>query len=433
MTSLPPHAPDAWLAERFHEVEHPMPGDVRSAFERDYARLIHSAAFRRLQGKTQVMGVGEGDFHRTRLTHSLECAQIGVGLREQLERTDAVPGALLPWFPDRYLVETACLAHDLGHPPFGHGGEDALQICMRAHGGFEGNAQTLRLLTRLEKYKEQGHGLNPTRRTMLAVLKYPVRYSAFPAASSDAPPPKCYFDEEHPIVAWALQGFPSGDVARIAERDARGKALHRTFDCSLMELADDVAYGVHDIEDIVARRLSTRDEVHAELVTAFAPIGGALDSPVGHLTPADIADGLYATSFTRKRTVSKLVSAFIRSVRIDVEDDFEHPLLRFRAGLEPGHRTILEALQAMSFRLVINKAHVRQLEWRGKRVVRELFGALCEAPETLVPDGPWKGGDTTASKERRVADYLAGMTDGYAEKVYRRLFEAGYGSSGDEL
>jgi dGTPase len=432
MTALTP-AQEHWLAERVHEQEPPLPGDVRSPFERDYARLIHSAAFRRLQGKTQVMGVGEGDFHRTRLTHSLECAQIGVGLREQLDRTGQVPTPLAPWFPDRCLVETACLAHDLGHPPFGHGGEAALHRCMQHHGGFEGNAHTLRLLCRLEKYKEQGFGLNPTRRLVLAVLKYPAPYSVAVDGREPAKAPKCYFDAEAPIVTWATSGLPASDTARLHERSARGALLHRTFDCSVMELADDVAYGVHDIEDIVARRLADRDAVHAELERAFEAVGGTLHSPAGVLSAARLSEGLFANSFTRKRTISTLVSAFLRSVQIAEVVGFTHPLLTYRAGLEPAHRVILDHLKALSFRLVIDRAHIRQLEWRGQRVVTQLFTAMAERPEQLIPGGSWDDGDTTAPDERRVADYLAGMTDAYAEKVYRRLFETGHGSSRDEL
>ena len=168
-----------FLEERFHGAEAERPDDVRTAYERDRSRVIHSAGFRRLQSKTQVMGVGEGDFHRTRLTHSIECAQVGTGLLDQLTRSDALSRELAEWMPPRPLVEAACFAHDLGHPPFGHGGEQALFRQMRAHGGFEGNAHTLRLLTRLEKAKEPDWGINPTRRLVLAVLKYPAAYSTF--------------------------------------------------------------------------------------------------------------------------------------------------------------------------------------------------------------------------------------------------------------
>lgn len=154
--------------------------DVRNEWERDYSRLIHSSAFRRLQAKTQVLGLGESDFYRTRLTHSMEVAQIGSGIKRWL-KNGAYSNKLDQDFlndllPDSALINAICLAHDLGHPPFGHGGEVALNICMREFGGFEGNGQTLRILTKLEKYTEQ-NGMNPTRRLLLGILKYPIPYS----------------------------------------------------------------------------------------------------------------------------------------------------------------------------------------------------------------------------------------------------------------
>ena len=142
------------------------PSDVRGEYGRDDARIVHSAGFRRLQGKTQVMGVAEGDFHRTRLTHSIEVAQIGCGILAVLKRRHADDEVAARWLPSRASVAAACHAHDLGHPPFGHGGEAALQECMVSSGGFEGNAQTLRMIVALERHHVEG-GLNPTRRTLL--------------------------------------------------------------------------------------------------------------------------------------------------------------------------------------------------------------------------------------------------------------------------
>lgn len=264
----------SFFEERFHQAELPRASDIRKAYERDRARIIHSSAFRRLQGKTQVMGAGEGDFHRTRLTHSIECGQIGTGLLDQLREDDRIPHALKVWFPTHALMEAACFAHDIGHPPFGHGGEAALYGSMRTQGGFEGNAHTLRILVRLEKYKQQGWGINPTRRLILAVLKYPVAYSSFDLEKHKKKPPKCYFDEEAGPVNWATGGFGEDDRATLRQLDEKGKPAHRTFDCSVMELADDIAYGVHDIEDIVARKLSDRDHIQQALDAAFSRVVG---------------------------------------------------------------------------------------------------------------------------------------------------------------
>ena len=147
--------------------------DQREEYERDRARVIHSSAFRRLQAKTQILGVLEGDFHRTRLTHSMEVAQIGRGLVLNLQKRFPELNDLLPRLEQ---IETTGLAHDLGHPPFGHGGETALNCAMADYGGFEGNGQTLRILTRLESHTLE-NGLDLTRRTLLGVLKYPAPYS----------------------------------------------------------------------------------------------------------------------------------------------------------------------------------------------------------------------------------------------------------------
>lgn len=159
--------------ERHATVNH-MNNDTRDEYEHDRSRVIHSAGFRRLQGKTQVLGISEGDFHRTRLTHSMEVAQIGRGIVQDLKsryRTEVTKV-----LPPENLIETQCLIHDFGHPPFGHAGERELNECMLEWGGFEGNGQTLRLVARLEPHTPQ-KGLNLTRRTLLGVLKYPVAYS----------------------------------------------------------------------------------------------------------------------------------------------------------------------------------------------------------------------------------------------------------------
>ena len=151
--------------------------DGQSAYERDYARVVHSAAFRRLQAKTQVLGVGDSDFYRTRLTHSMEVSQIGEGIARRLLGSADKDSDAAKILPDPILIRTICLAHDLGHPPFGHGGEIALNRCMIDHGGFEGNGQTLRIMALIEPYTEK-HGMNLSRRSLLGVLKYPAPYSA---------------------------------------------------------------------------------------------------------------------------------------------------------------------------------------------------------------------------------------------------------------
>ena len=189
--------------------------DDREAFERDRGRIIHSAAFRRLQGKTQVFGVRYGDFFRTRLTHSLEVAQIGKALAVRL-------GA------DPTLVEAICLAHDIGHPPFGHYGEQVLRTRMAEHGNFEANAQNLRVLTQLEVKSDRYTGLNLTRSVLDGLLKYKAIHGSRPGLRKS-----CYA-EDAPLLEWVCE---------------HGSLEERSFECQIMNWADDVAYSAHDLED----------------------------------------------------------------------------------------------------------------------------------------------------------------------------------------
>lgn len=419
--------------ERLHEDQANRPKDNRSQYQRDRARIMHSAAFRRLQGKTQVMGVGEGDFHRTRLTHSIEVAQIGYGILEVLQRNAAFhPEVIREWLPHRDLIEAACLAHDLGHPPFGHKGEQALHRAMLGSGGFEGNGQTLRILTRLEKYKDRGKGIYPTRRLLLSILKYPCAMDAFDMEQHQIKPPKCYHNEEKPIVSWVLAAFSEAD-REVFQETKSGKPQHHSFDCSIMELADDIAYGIHDIEDIVARGLATAEELREEIHKAFRQIDGSLAHGDVVFDADFVCAELLGNSFDRKQMVSNLVNLFITSVKIEPTGSFEHSLLRFNAVLPGTHDKLLRALKDLAYKLVIGQAKVQQLERRGQMVVAQLYEALISDPKNLIPHGSWEDGANESSVERRVCDYIAGMTDAYAEKLYKRLFHPGFGSSGDEL
>lgn len=216
---------------------------IRAHFRRDYARLVHCAAFRRLQGKTQLFPGGESDFFRNRLTHSIEVAQIAKGISIRL---NAKTPQLIKQKINTDLVELAALAHDIGHPPFGHNGEHALDECMADHGGFEGNAQTLRIITRLEK-REANYdatasksGLNLTYRSIAALLKYNQR---IPRKQKDRKYPKKlakgYYESETDLVA---------SVKKAVAPGATGSKF-KTVECQIMDIADDIAYSTYDLED----------------------------------------------------------------------------------------------------------------------------------------------------------------------------------------
>jgi dGTPase len=261
------------------EVRNVQPDDPRGEADVDYARVIHSGSFRRLQGKTQTLNLGDSDFYRTRLTHSLEVAQIAGGIELHFQKKFQNHPAI-KYLPDTRMIQAIALTHDLGHPPFGHGGEIALNYCMRDDGGFEGNGQTLRILSRLEKFSDKC-GANLTRRTLLGVLKYPVLYNVvcnpikMPQLHADttsisiidrkaSKPPKCYMQSEQDVVDWILAPLEPEDRSRFCsfeqKIDDHHKANHKSFDCSIIDLADDIAFGVHDLEDALSLRLLNQED-----------------------------------------------------------------------------------------------------------------------------------------------------------------------------
>lgn len=258
---------------------------TRDDFERDYGRIVHSAAFRRLQSKTQVIGVGEGDFHRTRLTHSMEVAQIARGIVLCLNaKSPVLEGADAKI--DSSLIEAAALAHDFGHPPFGHQGERALNEMMYKYNGvgFEGNAQTLRILTRLER----GIGLNLTRATLLAILKYPIKFdnaidaSIYKNGQSNYKPPKSnIYPEDNEIFEWLLLPFTEKERELYLQTKEKVDGEHqetcyKTLECSIIELADDIAYATHDLEDAMRLNFIKIYEV-TSILKEYTGIAGIRD------------------------------------------------------------------------------------------------------------------------------------------------------------
>ena len=222
-------------------------------YERDAARILHSSAFRRLQNKMQVQFIGDSDYYRTRLTHSLEVMQIGRGILYHLNNINKEE-EVKEILPPVHLMEAICLAHDLGHPPFGHAGEKALHKKMEEFGGFEGNAQTFRIITRLGEFSSN-NGFNLTRRATLGVVKYPVFYENVRNEKYSEKPPKCLYSSEKDIFDWLLEPFSSKDKelfqSSVINIDKHNKSKYKTLDTSIMEKADDIAYAFHDFEDAI--------------------------------------------------------------------------------------------------------------------------------------------------------------------------------------
>ena len=428
-----------WTHRRSGQIHQRGHLDHRNPYERDRTRVIHCPAFRRLQRKTQILGTDEGDFHRTRLTHSLEVASIGSSIVRSL-RMNHQDNAFNGLLPDDDLISVICLLHDIGHPPFGHGGEVALNYMMRAHGGFEGNAQTLRLLLKVEtSYGD--YGLDLTRRSLLGVLKYPAAWSVVAAqrpinAAIDAEqpirindwlPPKAYFDTEQPEVDWLLLPFQEQDrllfqtLTLAPDGHHHGRTAHHTFDCSIMDIADDIAYGVHDLEDAIHLRLIRREQFDTP---EFRQL---LEGTPWVNQAARFLDALFANSlYLRKEVMGELVNYFITSVDIVlVNHTFEHLILQYSVVLHPEARGLLDYFMRCIYQYVIDSQEARTFEYGGQKVVQRLFEAFSSNPENLLDtknrllfaDAPDK-----SQALRVICDYIANMTDEYAYRMHERLF-----------
>ncbi|MGH3624151.1 MAG: deoxyguanosinetriphosphate triphosphohydrolase [Sciscionella sp.] len=390
----------------------------RGAFARDRARVLHSAALRRLAGKTQVVGPGEGSevsgVPRTRLTHSLEVAQIGRELGEQLGCD-----------PD--VVDTAGLAHDIGHPPFGHNGEVALDAVATGCGGFEGNAQTLRILTRLEPKVHDvygnGYGLNLTRACLDASGKYPWprteglgKFGVYP--------------DDGAVFQWLRQGAP--------ER-------RRCLEAQVMDWADDVAYSVHDVEDgVAAGRIllsaladpgerATMAELAAKHFSAepVSALESAADELLRRSVVAVVAGARYDSSLhaqvTLKQLTSELVGRFVSAAVISTRAVYgTEPLCRYQAELvvPPLIAAEVALLKAVALRYVMSDESRLATQLRQRELVTELVGLLAgRTPDALQPvfRPAWHAAADNTGRLRVVIDQVASLTDAQAVSWHAAL------------
>lgn len=454
---------DVWLARRLKKVTNRQ-HDHRDPFQRDRARILHSASFRRLQSKTQVMGSGQSDFYRTRLTHSLEAAQIGSGITAQLRYNH--PQLSNELFPNTdSLIETICLAHDIGHPPFGHGGEIALNYMMRDHGGFEGNGQTLRIVARLETFSEH-FGMNLTRRTLLGLMKYPQLIETLSKKSKPSiatnfrqlksyewHPPKGLYSDDQDIIDWILAPLSKIDRALFQSKTGQSSNLEnitledtnkhyktrfKSLDCSIMELADDIAYGIHDLEDAIVTKVVNRDDFEREVIKKLQKIDDAwLQEYSETLTEKLFSDHHHLQKDAIGGLVNYLITA-IKLTDLNEQDDinFSEPLLRYNATLSASTAEALKIFKDFVYFYVIRLTSLQRLEYRGQQIVMELFEALSSDPNRLLPSNSakrWQQAvDTQQNSQRIIADYIAGMTDDYATRLYQSLFNA-HGASDYQL
>ena len=345
---------------------------TRSEFQRDRDRIIHCTAFRRLEYKTQVFVNHEGDLFRTRLTHSIEVAQIARSLARNLQLNED-------------LVEAISLAHDLGHTPFGHAGQDALNACMKDYGGFEHNLQSLRVVDALEQRYGAFDGLNLSFETREGILKH----CSLPNAQVLGEVGRRFIEKKQP-----------------------------SLEAQLTNLADEIAYNNHDIDDGLRSGLLNLDQLQevglfarffAEVQTEFVGISGrrAINETVRRMINALVVD-LIETSR------ANIAKANIQSIA-DVRN--APPLIGFSAAMKEEAQTLKRFLRKNLYQ----HYQVNRMTSKARRIVTDLFDIFLAGPQLLPPDYQLEDASLTA-QARRVADYIAGMTDRYAMREYRKLF-----------
>lgn len=457
--------------------------DYRSPYRRDYARLIHSPSFRRLQGKTQLYPGIESDFFRNRLTHSLEVAQISKTIA-LLINSKYIGDKNNNIDPD--ICEFAGIAHDLGHPPFGHQGEEALDKCMSDFGGFEGNAQTLRILSRIEKKVKLDNpvenvdyrlGLNLTYRSLASILKY------------DNEIPIVLEDRKEEDKKGAVKGYYASDkdLVNKIKQNVVGNidGQFKTVECKIMDIADDIAYSTYDLEDgfkagfyhptmffsypdavfeNVARKVGralkkdsniekndyTADEVREELFNIFSSVynfepfqvtetvddkgneylsipiekgvlkEGKLSDIVNSITKA--SKNIAEDGYLRNGLTSELVNSAIDGVMFKL--NAEHPCLS-EVYLEEKTRIRVEVLKNFTYESQILSPRLKVAEYRGKEIVTTIFNVLTEDEGwRLMPfdyQNLYHHFTEKQDKHRCICDYISGMTDNYAIEFYGRL------------
>jgi dGTPase len=362
---------------------------TRTPFQRDRDRIIHSTAFRRLKHKTQVFFAHEGDHYRTRLTHTIEVAQIARALARALRC-------------DEDLAEAIALVHDFGHTPFGHTGEDALNLKMERWGGFDHNAQSLRIVTRLERRYAEFDGLNLTWETLEGLVKHNGPLTDGAGRGLKGPVPQAIRDFSELFDLW---------LDKYASLEAQCAAI-----------ADDIAYNTHDIDDGLRAGLLTLDML--DTVALPAGILSAVRERYPHLDPVRTGHELLRRQITiMVEDVIATTSANLAALKPQSADDVRNAGATMVA-FSPALALQEKELKAFLYKNMYRAGDVMRVRGDAERVVAELFDAYFADPR-LMPEGWREGLDRAADriKARDVADFLAGMTDTYALKEHRRLFD----------
>jgi dGTPase len=449
--------------------------DYRTVWRQDYARLIHCPSFRRLQGKTQLFPASETDFFRNRLTHSLEVAQIAKSIALKINKAYKVE-------IDLDLVEFAALAHDLGHPPFGHQGEEALDECMVDYGGYEGNAQTLRILSKIEKKNNNGFldenqydnrvGLNLCYRTLASILKYneviPLRKDSreqrrIEKNQSSIRPVKEIYKSEENLVKKIKKGVTGGK--------AFNPSIFKTIECQIMDIADDISNSTYDLEDVLKAGFFTpydflyatndlidkiRDDIAndkdvkheleaADKTLTSEAIRAVLKNIFGKVLELEVPDFIPETNeemqdyfeyvnklsyqasneivengYNRVELTSGLINDFISGVEFKIDRNIP-ALSKVKLKLET--RIQVEILKRFTYQVQILSPKLKIAEFRGKDIVKKVFEALNgpNGHELLPKDYRELYHEAKDDRKRIICDFIAGMTDKYLIEFYGRL------------
>ncbi|MDP3443979.1 MAG: dNTP triphosphohydrolase [Ignavibacteria bacterium] len=399
--------------------------DYRSPFQIDRDRIIHSSEFRRLQGKTQVFLPGEYDFYRTRLTHSIEVAQIGRSISTFLYSKEK---EILnkEYFIDEDLVESICLAHDLGHPPFGHAGERKLNELMKKYGGFEGNAQTLRLIADIF-YRDNDHhrGMNPTRAFLDGILKYKASFKEF-----KNPENHFIYDEQKKYIDFVFAG---SSIPKNISRPDKINSF-RSIECQIMDWADDTAYAINDLVDSIS----------GGFITIPKLIQWKEEKAQSDFQKQIIDEIIeWITKSIFKKKFGAQIGVFVSACGLREEKNFmSGSTNRYKYSLTIKDDILERAkvYKTISVDLVFRSSQLHQIEYKGNLMIEQLFDLFFTNYVNnakgikLLPDFNdqiLNSEKTTKRRARLICDYIAGATDGYAMRLYRRMFDPDYSSISD--
>jgi len=400
-------------------------GEYRDPFQIDRDRIIHSSFFRSLQSKTQVFWSGEYDFYRTRLTHSLEVAQIGRSITHWLNVSS--PQLSENFHLSGDLVEASCLAHDLGHPPFGHSGETALNRLMMPYGGFEGNAQTLRLI--VDRLFGGRKGMSPSRAFVDSILKYKTTWEDWQELANQKPKNHFLYNEQQEVLNWVFE-HPAFSLDALATPKERNQ--YRSIECQIMDWSDDTAYSLNDLED----------SIRAGFLTIPALLEWAEKNTISTDDGTALGDLLYAMKSGRiEGMLGKRIGNHIQSTSLI---ERESPLAEvtnrysFELQIDEQVQADCQIFKRLAYEVVFQSASLKQLEHKGHHLLTRLWNTvapLIEEPESdalrLLPPKTMEliqGCKTSSQRARALCDYLADLTDTSANKLYQRLFTPNFGS-----